>query len=1144
MKKALCIGIVFVVLLAASPFGLFAQQADLNQLSRDITAKNSADRAEAYRIAAQNGWPTRGYGRDDSYFELQKMLNGIPAVYTTFNADAARSTNTDSTNFAIGGGAGFVLRIWDGGAPRITHQELTGRVTWNDALPYSSNIIGHATHTAGTLVAAGVVPQAKGMAYAATLRAFEWTNDTGEMSTEASAGMNLSSHSYGYIAGWTYNTTNSYWYWYGDTAISDQTDYHFGFYDSEAQIVDQIANAAPNYLPVVAASNDRGEGPTSQPIKHYYYDTRYGTWRFSTKTRQLDGGTTGYDCIPYGMQLSKNSLTVGAVMDVPTYTGPSSVVMTSFSSWGPADDGRIKPDIVGNGWQLYSSWSTSDVSYATASGTSMATPNVCGSLALLEKYYKDTHGGTAMWASTLKALAIHTARECGPNPGPDYMFGWGLLNTYAAYKLLNKDYLDDSKGFIEQFTLSQGQTMDIGYRVPSGSPELRATICWDDPAGTPTSPSLNPRTRMLVNDLDLRALKGASTYYPWHLDVYNPSNAATQADNNVDNVEQVVLSTPAPGVYTIRISHKGTLSGGSQKFSLIVSGAAKNHSWNVYADGSGDAATITAAVSIAADGDSIFVHQGTYHEAGISVGKALYIRGVDGASLTTVDGSALGASCFIFPAVSKVISFSDFTIKNGLSSLLGGGVNCSNSSVTFNRCVIKSCSAAYYGGGMAVTNASPTVKNCTFLSNHANQSGAGLFLSSSSAVFDTCVFRGNVAVTAGGGIDVVSSTPQFHNCTVDSNYAGTSGGGVNIGSTGNPTLTRCIVSSGGGGGGGGIFGEPAATGATITCCDVYGNAGGNYGGSISDRTGTSSNISKDPVYCTPGAYPPVLTISSLSPCAPALSPCGQLIGALAVACLKGPDLVIAGYDFTSREPAYGDSIRATVKIKNLGQTAATKSFYVDYYEDLASPPAGVPGDQRLLVAGLAAGDSVTWVTAWAKAAVFKEWMSYFRVDTGDSILETSEGNDVTGPIAIAWQIPRQPGWPVVTGYGFHSSPAIASLDSNETTLETVVGCDNGKLYVLKSDGTNAAGWPVTIGDTLFSSPAVGDITGDYHKEIVIGGKDGKIYAFNYLGTKLWEHATGSPIYRTPALADLNRDGKCEVLARSRDSLYVLTGDGH
>ncbi|HEY5132429.1 MAG TPA: hypothetical protein VII85_01935, partial [Candidatus Krumholzibacteriaceae bacterium] len=342
MKKALCVGIVFVVMLAASPFGLFAQQGDLNQLSRDITAKNNADRAEAYRLAALNGWATRGYGPNGSFFELQKMVNGIPAFYTTDNADAAKSTNTDSTNLAIGGGSGFVLRIWDGGAPRITHQELTGRVTWNDPLPYASNIIGHATHTAGTLVASGVVAQAKGMAYAASLRAFEWTNDTGEMTSEASAGMNLSSHSYGYTRGWSYNTLNSYWYWYGDTAISDQRDYEFGFYDSEAQLVDQIANNAPNYLPVASASNDRGEGPASQPVKHYYWDSRYGNWRFSTKTRQLDGGTTGYDCIPNGMQLSKNTFTVGAVMNVPVYTGPSSVTMTTFSSWGPADDGRIK----------------------------------------------------------------------------------------------------------------------------------------------------------------------------------------------------------------------------------------------------------------------------------------------------------------------------------------------------------------------------------------------------------------------------------------------------------------------------------------------------------------------------------------------------------------------------------------------------------------------------------------------------------------------------------------------------------------------------------------------------------------------------------------------------------------------------------
>ena len=334
-------------------------------------------------------------------------------------------------------------------------------------------------------------------------------------------------------------------------------------------------------------------------------------------------------------------------------------MLAAFSSTGPCDDGRIKPDVVGNGVELLSSYSTNDSSYAIASGTSMASPNVCGSLGLIADYYRDTHGSTPMWASTLKALAIHTALEAGSNPGPDYLFGWGLLNAYAAYKIVNKDYLDDAKGFVEQLTLNQGQTIEIGYRVNASTPELRATICWNDPAGTPPAPSLNPRTRMLVNDLDLRAVKGVDTYYPWRLDVYNPANAATKGDNNVDNVEQVVVATPTPGVYMIRITHKGTLYGGSQKVSLVVSGAEKNHSWHVYADGSGDAPTIAAAVAAAVDGDSIFVHQGTYPEAGISISKALVITGVDGAALTTVDGAGLGSGIFTFPAASKVIRIRD-----------------------------------------------------------------------------------------------------------------------------------------------------------------------------------------------------------------------------------------------------------------------------------------------------------------------------------------------------------------------------------------------------------------------------------------------------------------------------------------------------
>jgi hypothetical protein len=881
MRKV-CLGIgILALVMAADSLGVFAQQADLRQMSRDLAAKSDAERAAAYALAAKNGWPIRGPGRDGSYFELQKILNGFPRYYATFNANAAISTRADSVNMAIGGGSGFVFRLWDGGMPRLTHREYIGRVAWADASPAA--VVGHSTHVAGTMIATGIRAAAKGMSYAATIRAFEWNNDGSEMAGEAASGAILSNHSYGYLAGWYFNTGNNYWYWYGDTSVSEVEDYNFGFYDSEARAYDQILNAAPNYLPVVSASNDRDDYGPGPGAKHYYYDARYGTWRFSFKTRNSDGGSAGYDCIPFGFQISKNTLTVGAVQDVLGYTGPASVVLAAFSSTGPCDDGRIKPDLVGNGVELLSSYSTNDSSYATASGTSMASPNVCGSLGLIADYYRDTHGGVPMWASTLKALAIHTALEAGSDPGPDYLFGWGLLDAYAAYSILNKDYLDDAKGFVEQLTLNEGQTIEIGYRVYASTPELRATICWNDPAGTPPAISLNPRTRMLVNDLDLRAIKGVDTLYPWRLDVSNPAGAATKADNNVDNVEQIAIETPAPGVYMIRITHKGTLYGGSQKVSLVVSGAEKNHAWHVYEDGSGDAATIAAAVAAADDGDSIFVHQGTYREAGISISKALVITGVDGAAATTVDGSGLGSGIFTFPAAAKVISIRELTIKNGSTAIIGGGVYCSSSSVTIERCAVENCYSPWYGGGIAVTNASPAIRNVTFHSNRADHDGGGLYFSASSSVVDSCIFYDNVAAGSGGAIAMVNSTPHFGNCTLHHDSAGAVGGGVYVGVGGNPALTQCIISSAAAGGG--IYGGTTAVGATIACCDVFGNAGGEYAGSISDQTGINGNLSLEPIFC--GAASGDFRLHILSPCMSGNHPgggdCG-LIGALGSGC--------------------------------------------------------------------------------------------------------------------------------------------------------------------------------------------------------------------------------------------------------------------
>ena len=109
--------------------------------------------------------------------------------------------------------------------------------------------------------------------------------------------------------------------------------------------------------------------------------------------------------------------------------------MEGYSSWGPTDDGRIKPDLVANGYSLYSSYSSGTASYAYSSGTSMAAPNATGTAQLLLSLYTSMKPGEYMRASTLKGLLIHTADDLG-TAGPDYKFGWGLVNAKAAADLI------------------------------------------------------------------------------------------------------------------------------------------------------------------------------------------------------------------------------------------------------------------------------------------------------------------------------------------------------------------------------------------------------------------------------------------------------------------------------------------------------------------------------------------------------------------------------------------------------------------------------------------------------------------------------------------------------------------------------------
>ena len=530
---------------------------------------------QAWTVAQRKGWMTRVVTPSGAVIELMRLVDGKPEYYATRNLNAARTISTDRC-WPGGGydlslnGTGIKVGIWDGGTVLLGHNEFGGRVTRKDSSMFFS---AHATHVGGTLAAAGLDPNAKGMAFAANVDSYDWDDDVAEMREAASRALRASNHSYGIVAGWLFWDA---WYWFGDTRVSEEEDYQFGFYSQFAQDFDQAAYDYPRYLIVCAAGNDRDEGP-APGTGHYVWDWVADDWVWSTARRNRDGNN-GYDCISAPATL-KNGLCVGAVEDLPGgYSSPGSVRMTSFSCWGPTDDGRIKPDIVGNGLELYST-SVGDMgspSYDTLSGTSMSSPNICGSLILLVQHWRQTHPAEGdMLSSTLRGLVLHTADECGSSDGPDYRFGWGLMNTLRAAQVITADV--DMPDTISVQALNNGQTIELLVGAHVNSAELRATICWTDPPGTPPGPALDPPDKMLVNDLDLRLLPagGGAAYMPWVLDPANPSAPAARGDNDSDNIEQVRIDLHGEPerFFTLRISHKGTLTG-SQPVSLIITGAA------------------------------------------------------------------------------------------------------------------------------------------------------------------------------------------------------------------------------------------------------------------------------------------------------------------------------------------------------------------------------------------------------------------------------------------------------------------------------------------------------------------------------------------------------------------------------------------
>lgn len=592
MKRTFSIAVALLAFVNANAQDVTAEaqwnlgdSAERVRISASLQAQAVAAKNVAWARAAAEGWTARG-GAGQRMFELMGIRNNRPVFYSTDNVNAAISTaanlvrNTAPYNL---NGSGLIAGVWDGGGVRNTHQEFPGgRVTILDGAGFAD----HSTHVGGTIGAAGTQAAALGMAPSVRIDSYEWTSDTAEMAARGMVtpaqtnNLPVSNHSYGPITGWDYGdySGNVGWHWFGaNGAVEDEG---FGQYDADARTWDLTAAGAPYYLIFKSAGNDRNDGPPAVGETYYYYQfPRYRAKAYDPATDPKgdawDNG--GYDTIAtYG--IAKNIMTVGAVNDAVS-GGSRNIAngtMSFFSCWGPADDGRIKPDIVANGVNLYSPLAGSDSAYANYSGTSMATPNACGSAALLVQWWKQLSGGGYPRSSTLKAVILHTADDLG-NAGPDYQNGWGLMNTKAAADIISNHFGDVSINRITEQTLTTANPANTNLVTWDGTSPLRATLCWNDPAGTALS-GLDNTNRILVNDLELRIVSPSGvTNYPFILSRTNPTAVATTGTNRLDNVEQVLISAPPePGVYSVLVRMNGAISGGSQVYSLIISGITSN----------------------------------------------------------------------------------------------------------------------------------------------------------------------------------------------------------------------------------------------------------------------------------------------------------------------------------------------------------------------------------------------------------------------------------------------------------------------------------------------------------------------------------------------------------------------------------------
>jgi hypothetical protein len=270
--------------------------------------------------------------------------------------------------------------------------------------------------------------------------------------------------------------------------------------------------------------------------------------------------------------------------------------MAAFSSRGPTDDTRIKPDVVAPGTWVLSTYSERHQEgygdpvnpqngayqvdgwgmprngfYKYFGGTSMSNPLAGGAAAVVRDFYQKEYAHSASSALT-KATLINSAVDLSDEnndgapdndfPIPNNHEGWGRINLIDATddSADGVDFADVSTG------LATGGATSYQASVTAGGGPLKISLVWSDFASTAAA-SIN-----LVNDLDLEVTApGGGTLYRGNVFSGGWSTTGGSADRR-NNVENVYIQSPTAGTWTITVRGFNVPSG-PQPYALVVDGA-------------------------------------------------------------------------------------------------------------------------------------------------------------------------------------------------------------------------------------------------------------------------------------------------------------------------------------------------------------------------------------------------------------------------------------------------------------------------------------------------------------------------------------------------------------------------------------------